>query len=212
MLAGQFAYGREHEREADAIGVALMRRAGYDAAEASRVWENLRLELRERPDGGYVNPLFATHPAADERMSALAELAKASPGGVTNEAAWLEHVKPYLRDWLAEEVKRGQHEESLALLTRLSQRSPESALYLWARGEVFRLRAAQGDLDLAMADYLNAIAVGGEPPETHRGVGLIHRARRNASAARASLQRYLEGAPQAPDAGLIKSYLEELPT
>lgn len=211
VLAGQFAYGREHEREADAIGVTLMRQANYDAAEAARVWENLRLELREKPGGGYNNPLFASHPPAEERMSALAELAGADPGGVTNEAVWRDHVKPFLHDWLAEEVKRGQHEESLALLTRLLDRKSEPAEYLWARGEVFRLRAAQGDQDLAIADYLNAVAAGGAPPETHRGLAMIYRARGNAADAKASFRRYLEAAPQAPDAALIKSYLEDLP-
>jgi predicted Zn-dependent protease len=211
VLAGQFAYGREHEREADAIGVTLMKKAGYDAAEAAKVWENLRLEHRERPGGGSTSPLFASHPPADERMSALAELARTESGGAANEATWHEHVKPYVVEWLTEEVKRGQHEESLALFTRLAARSGHAAPYLWARGEVFRLRGAQGDHDLALADYLNAAAAGGEPPETHRGVGMIQRARGNAAEARASFKRYLEAAPQAPDAALIKSYLEELP-
>lgn len=211
LLASMFAYGREHEREADRIGVALMRTAGYDTAEAARVWQNLREEQRERPDGGYNNPLFATHPPALERMSALAELAQAEPGGVANAAPWREHVKPYLHEWLAEEVKRGQHEESLALFTRLMTRPADAGEYLWARGEVLRLRGAQGDLDLALADYLNALAAGEAPAETHRGLGLIHRARGNGAEARASFQRYLEAAPQAPDAAMIKSYLEELP-
>jgi hypothetical protein len=118
-------------------------------------------------------------------------------------------VKPHLLDWLDDEVKRGQHEESLALLTRLSQSSGHAAPYLWARGEVFRLRNAPGDFDLALADYLNAVAAGGEPAQTHRGLGMIHRARGNAAEAKASFKRYLEAAPQAPDAALIRSYLEE---
>jgi regulator of sirC expression with transglutaminase-like and TPR domain len=42
-------------------------------------------------------------------------------------------------------------------------------------------------------------------------MGLIHRARKEAAQARASLSRYLEAAPQAPDSALIKSYMEELP-
>jgi predicted Zn-dependent protease len=212
LLAGQFAYGREHEREADAIGVALMRKAGYDAAEAASVWENLQLEIRERPDGGSASPLFASHPLPEERMAALAEAAKADPGGVKNEEPWREHVKPFLHEWITEEIKRGQREESLALFTRLATSAAAPAPYLWARGEVFRLRAAQGDLDFALADYLNALAAGGAPPEAHRGLGLVHRSRKNAAEAKASFQRYLEAAPKAPDAALIKSYLEELPT
>jgi beta-barrel assembly-enhancing protease len=210
LIAGQFAYGREHEREADTIGVTLMRQAGYDAAEAAKVWENLQLEIAERPDSA-PNPLFATHPMPAERMAALAEAAKADPGGVKNEEAWREHVKPFLQEWIADEIKRGQREESLALFTRLASSGPAPAPYLFARGEVFRLRNAQGDLDLAMGDYLNALQSGGAPPETHRGLGFIHRSRSNAAEAKAAFQRYLEAAPQAPDAGLIKSYLEESP-
>jgi len=213
LYAGMFAYSREHESQADSIGVLLMRKAGYDAAEAAKVWENLQLEIKARPDGDASrSPFFATHPPAAERQQALAELARASPGGAANEAQWRESVKPFLRDWLHEEVKRGQHEESLALLGRMIARSPALADYRWARGEVYRLRAKDGDLDSAVADYLAAIADGGEPPDTHRGLGMIHRARNQAAEARASFQRYLEAAPDAADFTMIKSYLEELRT
>ena len=211
VLAGMFAYGQEHERAADAIGVSLMRKAGYDAGEAAKVWQNLLLEIRARPGGESESPLFATHPPAAERQEALAQLAQASPGGTANEAAWHAVVAPFMHEWLADEVKRGQHEESLALLARLVARSPAVAAYRWARAEVYRLRAKEGDLELALADYQGAAAAGGEPPETHRGMGLVHRVRKEVAQARASFQRYLDAAPQAPDSAMIRSYMEELP-
>jgi len=77
---------------------------------------------------------------------------------------------------------------------------------------VYRLRAREGDLDSAVADYLAAVADGGEPPETHRGLGMIFRSRKQSPQARTSFQRYLELAPEAPDSALIKSYVEELRT
>ncbi|HXL74924.1 MAG TPA: M48 family metalloprotease [Burkholderiales bacterium] len=213
LYAGMFAYSREHESQADSIGVLLMRKAGYDPGEAAKVWENLQLETKARPDGDASrSPFFATHPPAADRQQALAELARASPGGAANEAQWREGVKPFLRDWLHEEVKRGQHEESLALLGRMIARAPALADYRWARGEVYRLRAREGDLDSAVTEYLAAIAGGGEPPDTHRGLGMIYRARRQSPEARTSFQRYLELAPEAPDSALIKSYVEELRT
>jgi len=214
VIAGMFAYSRDHEREADAIGASLMRNAGYDVAEASKVWENLMLETKARPgeDASRSSPLFATHPPAEERQQALAQLAQASPGGVANEAPWREGVRPYLHEWLNAEVKRGQHEESVALLSRVMTRPLATAEYRWARGEVYRLRAKDGDLDLALEEYRAAAALGGEPPETHRGLGMIYRARNQAAEARASFQRYLEAAPDAADFGMIKSYLEDLRT
>ena len=211
LIAGVSAYTRDNERDADRIGALLMHEAGYDVAEASKVWSNLSLEVQARPEGSrQPNPLFASHPPSEERESALAELAAAHKGGDTREKAWQENTAPFVRDWLADEVKRGQHEESLALLTRAAKRSAAQADYLYARGEVYRLRAGEGDLDAALKDYQSASVVGGEPPETHRAIGMIHRARKRGAEARTSFERYLQLAPQAPDALMIKSYIEEL--
>ena len=213
LVASMYSYTRDHEREADRIGAVLMRKAGYDVGEAAKVWENLLLELKARGDDAEkTSPLFATHPPAAERQDALAALAKELPGGVTNGAAWIAHIKPYLREWLDDEVKRGQHEESLALLTRLMVRSPEEPEYAFARGEGHRLRAKNDDLDAAVADYQVAVKLGGEPPEVYRGLGNIYRLRAKAAEAKASFQHYLDLAPNAPDAPMIKSYLEELHT
>ena len=209
ILASAFAYGRDHERSADRISVALMRKAGYDTAEASRVWTNLIAEASARPGGDPHNPLFATHPAPAERQETLAGMSAAQPGGTTNEEAWREKTKPHLREWLYDEIRRGQHEESLALMSRFIARVPSSADYVYARGEIYRLRARESDLDAALADYESAARIGGEPAETHRGLGLIYRTRKQTPQAKASFERYLELAPQAPDSAMIKSYLEE---
>jgi len=209
-----FAYTRDQERDADRIGLALMRKAGYDALEAPKVWSNLLLEINARPghDPARDSVLFATHPAPAERQDELKRMAETSPGGSTNRETWEGKVKPYLRAWLDDEVKRGQHEESIALLTRMMKEAPSQADLPFARGETYRLRGQGGDLDAALADYQAAIALGGEPPETHRGMGLIYRARNQLPEAKASFQRYLEAAPDAPDYLMIKSYVEEAGT
>lgn len=214
VLAGVLAYSRDQERDADRIGIALMHEAGYDPAEAGRVWANLLLELKAHPgsDGLGGNPMFATHPSPEERQETLALLAQALPGGVTNEDAWRSAVRPYRFEWLMEEVRRGEHEESIALLTRMIDRAPSQAAdVLYARGEVYRLRAQGGDLDAAVEDFHAALALTAAPPETHRALGMIHRLRGRQGEARASFSRYLELAPAAPDIPLIKSYMEETP-
>jgi tetratricopeptide (TPR) repeat protein len=175
------------------------------------VWGNLKLEIQASPGGGNSrNPLFASHPASEERQEALGALAAALPGGAKNDAAWQKRCAPFIREWLRDEVKRGQHEESIALLSRASGRTIGRSEYLYARGEVYRLRAAEGDLDRSMADLAAAVAAGEEPPETHRALGMIYRARKRPAEARASFERYLELSPQAPDALMIRNYLEEL--
>ncbi len=210
LVAGMYAYSRDNERDADRIGALLMNRAGFDAGEAAKVWGNLMLEVNARPNGSARNPLFATHPASEEREDTLKELAASLKGGVTNEDAWQQKTAPHRRQWLQEEVKRGQHEESIAFLTRASTRTQGKADYLWARGEVYRLRAGSGDLDSAVKDFQAAVALGGEPPEAHRGLGLIYRSTERAADARASFERYLQLAPDSADAPMIKNYIQEL--
>lgn len=212
LVASMYAYGRDHERAADRIGAILMHRAGYDVAQARRIWENLQLEVRARPDGEHNSALFATHPAPEERIETLGALAAEMPGGASGEAEWTGHVRPFMREWLAEEVKRGQHEESIALLTRMLARAQAQPDYLYSRAEVYRLRAKDNDLEAALADYRAAAMLEGAPAEVHRGMGYVYRIRDQAAPARASFQRYLELAPQAPDSLMIKRYMEDLKT
>jgi predicted Zn-dependent protease len=214
VLASVFAYSRDQEREADRIGAVLMREAGYDPAEAATMWSNLLLEIKAKPnsDPARSSPMFAGHPPPEERQETLKRLADKTPGGVTNEVPWVEKTRPYLHEWLTDEIKRGQHEESIALLTRMLARSPAQPEFAYARGEAYRLRANGNDLDAALADYQAAVSIGGAPPETYRGLGVIYRQRNQAAEARASFQRYLESAPVAPDSAMIKSYMEELGT
>lgn len=213
LLASAFGYTRDQEREADRIGVQLMHKAGYDAAEAGKVWGSLLAEIKARPgsDQELSSPMLATHPSPVERQETLAALAKQYPGGTTNQDAWQEKIKPFRREWLLEEIKRGQHEESIALLSRMIASISTQPDFIYARGEIYRLRAKEGDLEAAIADFRAAAALGGEPPETHRGLGVIYRVRNQYADARASFQHYLDIAPGAPDTLMIKSYMEELP-
>jgi len=213
LLAGMFAYSRDQEREADRIGLTLMRQAGYEPLEAPKVWSNLLLEMNARPDREPArnSVLFATHPSPEERQTELKRMAEAAPGGQTNTEAWETRMRPHRRAWLAEEVKRGQHEESIALLTRMMKDAPAQPDFAFARGETYRLRGRAADLDAALADYQAAAGMGGEPPETHRGMGLIYRARKQLPEAKTCFERYLEMAPDAPDSPMIKSYIEETP-
>jgi predicted Zn-dependent protease len=61
------SYDRDQEREADAFGVDVMARAGYDPHAATRYWST----LGDRGGGG----LFSTHPSNDERIENVRQLA-----------------------------------------------------------------------------------------------------------------------------------------
>lgn len=212
VLASAFAYGRDHEREADRIGAFLMHRAGYDVAEAATVWGNLLDETRAREgkEPEKISPLFATHPPPPERHETLGQYAAAMPGGDKGEESYTGNTERFLDDWLQDEVKRGQYAESLALLTRLVKRRNIAGLVHFHRGEVYRLRGEGGDQDLALADYRASAEAPNPPPAAFRGIGLIARQRGQSAEALQAFGRYLELAPEAPDSAFIKTYMSEL--
>lgn len=211
-IASLYAYSRDQEREADRIGLALMQETGYDSEAAGDVWANFYAEIEARPESrrSAPSPMFATHPAMVERRDELQRLAVGTPSGATNGRTWEEMTAPFRMNWLAAEVKRGQHEEAIALLTRKIGISSAPGDYLFSRAEVYRSRGTESDLDLAIADYVAAQSSVNPTPEAYRGLGFIYRGRNQPDAAGAALRRYLELAPDVADASMIKHYLQEI--
>ena len=117
-MAGALAFSRDHEREADRIGVDLMRRTGHDPREAATVWGNLLAELQATPgaDPTQESILFATHPPSAERRDTLDALSIGASGD-KGEAAWRTRIAPLRRELLADEIKRGRPYETVALTT-----------------------------------------------------------------------------------------------
>ncbi|WP_428569021.1 MAG: M48 family metallopeptidase [Solidesulfovibrio sp. DCME] len=60
-------YGRKQEYEADAIGLRLMDKAGYDLEGAVRFWEAMRRADAPKPLWAFVS----THPADDSRLEKI---------------------------------------------------------------------------------------------------------------------------------------------
>lgn len=212
LIASVYSYSREQEREADTISVRLMSAAGYDSSQASEVWGNLLAELKARPnaDAATSSVLFASHPPSDERRDALRALGKAE--GDKAEQAYRERLAAWQIEFLEDEIKRGQYPETIALLDRKLALEPQRPDLLYARAEAKRLRGQDKDVEQALADLNAASALPNAPAQAHRSLGLLLRERKDNAGAAAAFARYLEAAPAAPDAGLIKTYLSELQT
>ncbi|MES2483188.1 MAG: M48 family metallopeptidase, partial [Pseudomonadota bacterium] len=211
VVASAYSFTRDQEQRADRIGSWLMRRAGYDAAQAAQVWDNLLGELKVTggEDAGRRSAMFAMHPPPEHRRDELMTLA-GNAGGNLGREALASAIAAHRFGWLMEEVRRGQFEESLVLFNRLLLQNPSDAGLLFARGEVYRLRNVADDLAKAEDDLLAATAASDAPADAFRSLGLVHKRKMDKPAAATAFERYLALAPDAGDAGLIKSYLSEL--
>ena len=210
-LASELAYSRDHEREADRIGIELMRTAGYDPREAWKVWDNLLSELKagKRGDPWKISALFASHPPSAERRDVLRQMA-GDGGGELGDDRWRERTASLRFPLLEDELRRGQFEETLALVDRKIASQPDRSDLYYFRAETYRMRAQEGDQERAFKALQHGIALGGEPAQSHRALGFIYRERKEFEPARAALARYLELSPSAPDAGIVQTYLSEL--
>jgi beta-barrel assembly-enhancing protease len=210
-IAGAMAFSRDQEREADRIGITLMKGAGYDPREAGKVWGNLLDELRATPgnDPTRNSVLFASHPPSDERRDTL-DLLSMGSSGQTFEAEFQAQLAPLRFELLNDDLKRGRLAESIALLNRLVAREPASAELLYFRGEARRQRGDAADIPLAVADLHAAIHAGKEPPQVYRALGYLHLANQQKELTQQTWSTYIARAPDAPDVKLIQQQLQEL--
>jgi Zn-dependent protease with chaperone function len=72
-------FSRDEERDADSYGIRYARLAGYDPQGAVRAWEKM-----EARSSASLLPFLSTHPAAQERLDTMRQLA-ASPSPATAE-------------------------------------------------------------------------------------------------------------------------------
>lgn len=212
VLARLMAFSREHEREADALGIELMAEAGYDAREAARIWDGLIAE-RDAADLDDPPVLFATHPPSPERSQALREKARElGPNGGWDKGrdAFLEATLPHRSDWLDAELRRNRFARVQVVLDRLIEQGAGLGTLHFHQGELYRLRGDDGDPDRAIAAYEKALLHPDAPVKTHRAMGYVHWAQGRNDAARHAFEAYLARATDAGDRAIIQSYVEEL--
>jgi hypothetical protein len=206
--ASLYTYSRDMEREADLGGISKMVAAGYDPREASAPLILLRAEMdataaeRGRKSKKDATSPYDSHPASAERIAYLDEQAARAPIGDKG----VERYRAAMADWwprfLDDQVKQNDFGASDFLISSLGANGWSPAL-LYARGELYRARGAQGDLDKAVGFYDEAIGHGAKLPELWRGRGLALLKLDRGEEGRADLKTYLERAPTAQDRAML---------
>ena len=208
-------YNRQLEAESDALGVRLIAEAGYSPLSMSETWDQLigEIELsaavrRKRPNRGY--SIFSTHPAPRERMTDLrasaAELTV--PGrnydrGRERYLGAISSIRPVLLD---DQVKLNDPGATQYIVETLARDGWNGQLR-YAEGEMLRLRNQERMQQRAALSYAAAVAFPDAPADAWRwhGIYLIKQGR--AAEGKGALQRYLQLAPNAPDAPFVRQML-----
>lgn len=208
-----FKFSRDNEREADEVGLALVVKAGYDPREAPKIWEAL---VRERDAGEESQPLifFSTHPSPEERLNTLKRLAEEAGRGagdaVVGKERFLDVTVPLRAALLRDELRRREFARTQVVLDRLMESAIGLGELHFFQGELYRLRAEEGDEEEAIAAYQKALQVGDALAETHRALGLVFLRTGEREEARVSFERYLQLQPESEDREMIKAYLRQL--
>jgi len=212
-LASVHAFSRDNEREADELGFELMVKAEHDPREAPKIWEAL---LKERTASKDSAPFifFATHPATEERIDTLKRLAEnavaAGRPGRVGKQQFLAATLPLRATLLRDELRRREFAGSQVVLDRLFEGGVGLGELHYFQGELYRLRAQEGDSAKAIAAYQKAVEMDDAPAETHRALGLLFSAAGEKEKARSSFERYLHKRPDAEDRAMIRAYLQQL--
>ena len=206
-----FAYSRDQEREADALGLQMVIAAGYDPREAAKTWRGLMRE-RDAGDDSKDKPIFfASHPPTEERVETLeteakeADVANAEIGA----DAFRDVVRPLRSAWIEDELRRRRLAQSEVLLQRLTEADTSGELRFF-QGEIFRLRRTDDDNKRAIDLYLQALQGVNAPAETHRSLGFVYWDSGEDGKAAESFRTFLALQPDAGDAAMIQSYIDKL--
>ena len=221
-VAGLSSFSREHEREADALGIEFAATRGYATNAGVVMWQRLAAE-EAATVGRRQHPVFASHPRTAERVEDNRRMADAAsgatppaagegPGVVARRARYQAAIEPFLDRWLAEELTRRRYAASIQMIGELHDDAPEAwkgrtAHYL---GEAYRLRRGEGDAARAAALQAEAVAAADAPPAAFREHGYARRAAGDTAGARAALTHYLSLQPEAPDRAFVERDLEHL--
>jgi len=204
-------YSRDQEREADREGLRLMVQAGYNPAEAPKLFYVLQKELEEEK---VKEPFFySSHPRLQERIDTYEDLLKTEYAGrtkgVKNGELFLKKIHGIVLDNAWMELKAGRFVHAQRGAEKYLAIRSDDARGRYLLGEVFRQKGGDGDADRAKEQYRKAIFLDPSYPDPHKGIGLLHLKLGEKRLCRKPLESYLSLAPRASDRPYVEEYLRQ---
>jgi predicted Zn-dependent protease len=236
-MGGHYAFGRDHEREADLIGITLLAQYGYDAREAPLIWAQLQQEMKANENYSAGSLFYASHPPQEEREATLMRLAeKLQPEAdkfSKYRDQYLAAVGPWRASFLADELRLGKFKTSRELLKMLFADGFNTSEILFFQGELYRLRGKtpksesekdtdllsflsakkdvpdRNDFEVALEYYEKALKKPNPAPVIYRSIGLAQQRLGDDDAAREAFKTYLSLAGNPKDRRIIEFMIKQ---
>ena len=218
IYGSYFRFSRDNEREADLLGLGYLNASNLRPQAASHVWQNLMAEKEasalsrglKRPKFNRI-AFFASHPPQKERATYLSALAVTEDD---EREYGTERYREAMADWLPvfldDQIKLNDFGGSDFIIEGLSGAGWTADLW-FARGQLYRDRGHPRDLVNAVEFYRLAISEDPDMAEAYRGLGLSLFKLGKRREGQTFLRRYLELAPQASDAKMIRMMAPDEP-
>lgn len=204
-------YSRGMEAEADEKGLEMTVNAGYDPAEAPKLFQHLQMELADREiDEPF---FFGSHPQLQNRMDsyrATIEKRYAGRSGRRGAGDYANAIAPLLLDNAEMDLALGRWTWAEAAIRRFILIRPDSPAGDYSLGELYRRRGEAEDADKAFAHYRAALAKDAEFAPPYRALGLLFLKKGDSDQARRHFKLYLSLAPNSPNLSYVQQYLSTL--
>ena len=210
MLSDLLGFSREQEQEADLVSTEYLGASRYTQRGAADVWvrmldeDDARAEERKRGKRGRNTEWLDSHPAPFVRATYIDRAREIEDTtGIDERDRYTRKLAPFLSGFFDDQLKRNDFAASQYILEEIAADGWTADL-LPLRGELYRSRGGAEDLTQAIGFYSEAISLGNNNPETWRGLGLAQLRSGAREEGQASLRKYLELQPDAPDAAMMK--------
>ena len=203
-------FSRDLEREADMKGYARLVRAGYDAHEAHKAFEQLAKEVKAL---GIEEPyFFSSHPKLVERIDAFKELAaKQKSGGRVGTEDYNQVVQPIRLEALRKDLGQDRYKSVIAVMEDASLRRYYPAAGYYYLGEAYIRRDEKNDSQKALQAFQTAEKLAPNFAPTYKSLGMYYMKAGNKGQARESFNRYLTLASKdASDRAYVQQYIGSL--
>ena len=209
-------YSKKNEYVADEEGLELMMKAGLPIDEAIPAFE----ALGENGVYGAGDPrkMWSSHPRLEDRIKNLRKEIKRAKrkkrfvdAEMPDAADYYRGIAPALLMNARLDIGERKFQRARESLEKYLTVVPDDPEAYYLVGETYRRASPLGpEFEQCQSAYQSALEHDSAYAPALKELGMTYRLQRQGTAARDAFEQYLEHAADAPDAGIIRAYLETL--